>query len=72
MTKLCKDCKYYRKDWFSHIIGMGDRYDMCTSPNTTQNFVTGYEKRFCEMLRSNRWKYLDYSCSPDGKFWEAK
>ncbi len=72
MIKLCKDCKYYRRDHLSHLLGMGDRHDMCASPNTTQNLVTGHEKRFCDMLRSNRWKDLDYSCGPEGKFWEER
>jgi hypothetical protein len=70
--KLCKDCKYYRKDWLSHIMGMGHRHDTCKSPNTSQNLVTGNENRFCDMLRSNRWQDLDYSCGPEGKFWEEK
>ena len=70
--KLCKDCKYYRKDWLTHLFGMGFRHDTCASPNTTTNPVTGYDKRFCDMLRSSRWKELDYFCGPDGRFWEAK
>ena len=70
--KLCKDCKYYRKDWLSHLFGMGHRHDTCKSPNTSQNLVTGNENRFCDMLRAERWKELDYSCGPDGRFFEAK
>ena len=70
--KLCKDCKWYRKSWFEHLTGMGDGYDRCASPNTTQNLVSGHEKRFCDMLRSKRYEELDYSCGPQGKFWEAK
>jgi hypothetical protein len=72
MTKLCKDCKWYRKSWFEHLTGMGYRYDMCASPNTSQNPVTGYGKRFCDILRSGRWEELDWSCRPDGRYWEAK
>ncbi len=70
--KLCKDCKYYRKDWVSHFLGMGYRHDTCISPNTSQNLITGNESRFCDMLRSGRWEELDYACGPDGRFWEAK
>jgi hypothetical protein len=70
--KLCKDCKYYRKDWFSHLFGMGHRHDTCVSPNTSENLVTGNESRFCDMLRANCWKELDYSCGPDGRFFEPK
>ena len=70
--KLCKDCKWYRKDWISHILNRNHHYDMCASPNTTQNLVTGNENRFCDMLRAQRWKELDYSCGPDGRFWEAR
>jgi hypothetical protein len=72
MIKLCKDCKYYRKDWLGHLFGMGNRHDTCTSPNTSTNLVTGNENRFCDMLRAERWEKLDYSCGPEGKFWEAK
>ncbi len=70
--KLCKDCKYYRKDWLSHLFGMGHRHDTCKSPNTSQNLVTGNESRFCDMLRAKCWEKLEYSCGPDGKFWEEK
>jgi hypothetical protein len=70
--KLCKDCKWYRKDYLSHFFGMGHIHDTCASPNTSQNLITGNENRFCDMLRSNRWAELDYSCGPDGRFFEAK
>jgi len=70
--KLCKDCKYYRKSWISHIFGYGHQHDTCTSPNTSSNLVTGSEARFCDMLRAKCWETLDYSCGPDGKYWEAK
>ena len=69
MTKLCKDCKWHRKSWFEHIVFRTNRYDMCASPNTTSDLVTGRKQRFCE---ANRWKELDYSCGPDGRFFEAK
>jgi hypothetical protein len=45
---------------------------MCASPNTTQNPVTGNENRYCDMLRSKRWEELDWSCGPDGKFFEER
>ena len=70
--KLCKDCKWYRKSWIEHILFRTSKYDMCASPNTTDDFVTGHKRRFCDMLRANCWKELDYSCGPDGRFWEAK
>ena len=70
--KLCKDCKWYRKSWIEHIFFRTNSYDMCASPNTTDDLVTGYKQRFCDMLRANRWKELDYSCGPDGRYWEAK
>ena len=69
---LCKDCKWYRKDWVSHILNGTHHYDTCASPNTTQNPVTGNENRFCDMLRAERWKELDYSCGPEGKYCEAR
>jgi hypothetical protein len=70
--KLCKDCKYYRRDWLSHLFGMEDRHDTCASPNTSQNLVTGRERRFCDMLRSKRYEDLEWFCGPDGRFFEAK
>ncbi len=70
--KLCKDCKWYRKSWIEHVVFRDNRFDMCASPNTTDDLVTGRKKRFCDMLRAERWQELDYSCGPDGKFWEAK
>ncbi len=45
---------------------------MCASPNTTDDLVTGHTQRFCDMLRANCWKELDYSCGPDGRFFEEK
>lgn len=72
MTKLCKDCKYYRKDWISHLISQTDRYDTCTSPNTTKNVITGRSDNFCEILRDGCYEILDHSCGPSGKFWESK
>jgi hypothetical protein len=27
---------------------------------------------FADMLRAEQWKTLDYSCGPDGRFFEAK
>ena len=72
MIKLCKDCKYYRKDWFAHFFGMGHIHDTCTCPNTSQNPVTGNENRFCDMLRAERWENPEWSCGPDGRYWEAK
>jgi hypothetical protein len=70
--KLCKDCKWYRKDWIENIIFRSNKFDMCASPNTTDDPVTGSKHRFCDMLRAHRWQELDWSCGPDGKYWEAK
>ena len=70
--KFCKDCKWYRKSWFEHIFFRDNRFDMCASPNTTDDLVSGYSQRFCDMLRAERWEELDWSCGPDGRYWEAK
>jgi len=72
MAKLCKDCKHYRRDWIETIFFRSNRYDMCASPNTTDDLVTGYKQRFCDMLRAKRWEQLPFSCGPDGRFWESK
>ena len=35
--KLCKDCKWYKKDWFEHLTGGGDRFDTCYNPVLSEN-----------------------------------
>jgi hypothetical protein len=65
--KLCKDCKYYKKDWSSHIIGSGDTFDLCLHPLVTGNVVTGKNNgRYCDSER----KF--HKCGMDGKLWEAR
>ena len=68
--KLCKDCKWYRKDWVHHIVNGTSDFDRCASPNTTDDLVSGYQQRFCNMLR--KIEDLDYACGRDGRFWEEK
>jgi len=66
--KLCKDCKWYKKDWFEHLTYGGDRFDTCHNPVVSGNLVTGKVKggRFCDMMR------LPYGrCGNEGKYWEA-
>ena len=70
--KLCKDCKWYRKDWMHHIVFGSSEFDMCASPNTTDDLVAGRTHRFCESLRSYRCQDLDWSCGREGRFWEEK
>ncbi len=66
--KLCKDCNHYKKDWFEHLTGGGDRFDMCYNPVVSENLVTGKVKdRFCDMMRMEWGK-----CGPYGKYWEAR
>ena len=39
--KLCKDCKWYKKDWNARFTGFGDTFDLCLHPLVTENVVTG-------------------------------
>lgn len=65
--RLCKDCRWYRKDWLRHLTGAGDEYDLCFNPIVCKNFVTGGSiGRYCDTQR----KFCD--CGPTGKLWEAK
>jgi len=65
--KLCKDCKHYKRDWFAHITGSGDTFDLCVHPLATGNVVTGkFNGQYCDSVR----KY--HGCGMEGKFWEAK
>ena len=64
--RLCKDCKWYKKSWFEHLTGMGDKLDMCHHPILNENLVTGKSNgRFCDMMRFCK-------CGPEGKYWEAR
>jgi hypothetical protein len=67
--KLCKDCKWYKKDWCAHITGYGDALDTCHNPVASGNLVTGNVKGglFCDMMRMEWGK-----CGPYGKYWEAR
>ena len=67
--KLCKDCKHYKKDWFEHLAGGGDRFDICHNTVLSGNLVTGKVKggHFCDIMRRN---YA--GCGEEGKYWEAR
>jgi hypothetical protein len=70
--KLCKDCKYYKKDWGARILGLGDNYDKCMRPVET-NLVTGksYKPQYCDQQR--RFSIgMSWLCGPEGQHWEAK
>ena len=65
--KLCKDCRFYKKDWCGHLTGYGDIFDLCLHPALTGNVVTGKSKgRYCDHMR----KYRD--CGINAKYWEAR
>ncbi len=65
--KLCKDCKWYKRDWLYHLTGAGDRYDKCFNPIVCENFVTGGSTgRYCNTMRRF------HECGMIGKLWEAK
>lgn len=66
--KLCKNCKYYKKDRISHLLGFRGKYDEC---RRLMNLVTGDKKvEFCEIERRD-WYPLDV-CGPEGKYFEPR
>ena len=67
--RLCKDCKWYKKSWFEHFTGSGDRFDMCFNPVLSENLVTGKVKggRCCSFMRM-----YSGGCGVAGKYWEAR
>jgi len=66
--KLCKDCKWYKKDWITHLIERTDKFDKCLSPALNQNLVTGKSYgKFCNIQRD-----ATYGCGREGKYFEAK
>ena len=66
--KLCKDCKWYRKDWYARITGYGNIFDMCFNPILNEaDPVTGKTNgSFCDSTR----KF--HGCGMEGKLWEAR
>jgi hypothetical protein len=69
--KLCKDCKYYKKDWVSHlfpIFGYRGEFDTC---QRLVNPVTGRKQvDFCSIER--RYYYPFPTCGPEAKYFEPK
>ena len=64
---LCKDCKWYKKDWLQHLIGSGDTFDMCVHPIAGGNVVTGGSTgQYCDTQRRF------HECGMIGNLWEAK
>ena len=66
--KLCKDCKWYKKNWIEHLSGSGDQFDKCMNPILNGNLVTGkYKGVFCDTARN-----YGIRCGKEGRYWEAK
>jgi len=69
--KLCKDCKYYKKDWVSHlfpIFGYRGEFDKC---QRLVNPVTGEKtKDFCSIERRDYFPLP--TCGPEAKYFEPK
>ncbi len=67
MTKLCKDCKYYQRNWWGHNVLRTDSYDTCLRPSE-MNYITGKtNKETCKNERG-----YSFNCSKEGKYWVAK
>lgn len=69
--KLCKDCKYYKKDWVSHLFFIfcyRGQFDKClreVDPVTDKKIVN-----FCSIERKD-WYPLP-TCGPEAKYFEPK
>ena len=62
--KLCKDCKWYKKNWFSHLLGDTNN-DNCSHPLVSGDVINGKNLLWCKTARNCR-------CGYQGKFWEAR
>lgn len=70
--KLCKNCKYYRRD--SILTFFTDRYDKCIRPINDVSLITGKRKiphLYCEMERNNQ-GVCGIPCGKDAIYWEPK
>jgi hypothetical protein len=75
--KLCKNCKWARKDWELFFLSFGTngwKYAKCGNPlilNVKSDLVSGIgSSPFCSVERGE-WGPLT-SCGPEGKFYEPK
>ena len=67
--RLCCNCKYYKKDWISHLTGSGDIFDRCFNPTLYKNVVTRKnEGTFCIIAR----RHVGVDCGKEGVLWEAR
>ena len=69
--KLCRNCKYYKKDWVSHlfpIFGHKGDFDEC---RREVNLVTGEKKvDYCNIERKDL--YPLPTCGPEAKYFEKR
>lgn len=63
--RLCKDCKYYRKDFYAHFVGVYN-LDRCSNPVVTDDFVNGKESTYCSIAREGA------RCGKDANLWESR
>ncbi len=71
--KLCKDCKFHRKQWISYVFFFDNsgNIDKCVRPNMKMNPINGKsEETFCFVERQNR--YTTDVCGPKAKYFEPK
>ena len=59
MTKLCKDCKHYKKDWSACIIGLEDKFDLCLHPLVTGLIGQQLKVRWPPLM--SRSEFADFS-----------
>lgn len=65
MTKLCKDCKHFKRDW---ILFFDRSFDKCLRKMEKRSPITGKAKpSFADIQRDHF-----FLCGPEGKYWEAK
>jgi len=69
--KLCKDCRFYKKDWVSHLFpffGYRGEFDKCLR---VVDPVTGRKQAdFCSIERRDY--YPLPTCGPEAKYFEPK
>ena len=67
MTKLCKDCKWCRKDGVNIFYERINYGDICVRPDNI-NLVTGEANNYsCRYER-----IFSYLCGQEAKYWEAE
>ena len=69
--KLCIDCKHFKRDWITYIVGRNDEFGKCVRPEGI-SLVDGKSRvktKYADLERSYE---HDCYCGEEAKYFEEK